>query len=324
MKKLFTTLLTAALLTASAAAYAVNPGEYVNHQWAAGDGMEGFYGEIKLCRLEGDGRVPSFEIFGITTRDSIEPRVCYAGIINKNTPERATGTLMYKLTNNERTEAFSGKPQKGIWLADINSADSNISIDLKANTLVGLRKIEDTKLPIGDSENGLFTNAEYRYNGPKLDNNGDMAMKVVALAKLRSLLGERLNLKEESYKLVFLQKNNALVKVERAGKELTYMVNDNLCNIKALNNAGEQTTLLQVPEQTGPFGNAHCTGDEVLVRDDSSRTAQIVGILNNADKVICYRTEKGEKLEGNDLWYYVELPNGKQGYVYSSYIKYDD
>ncbi len=55
------------------------------------------------------------------------------------------------------------------------------------------------------------------------------------------------------------------------------------------------------------------TGDGVNVRSEASLASKVITSLNKNDRVVCV------KLTGN--WYRVRLSNGKEGWVYSKYIK---
>lgn len=317
MKKKFSGILVGTLLALGATAHAINPGHYVNQRYAAADGFMATYGEIKICRLEGFANLPKIEVFSLITRDGMEPMECYAGIINQNGPARATGTLMYKLTNNERIAALRG-PQKGTWLADINSTENDIRFNLRDEGKIGFAAIDGKKLPI-------YCEDEFKYINNEIQDEGIAVMKIVALAKVRSLIGKSFNVKDQSYRLCFTQGNNEILEVYEQGKKAEYQIFNNLSGIRELKSGGGYTELLVgSPDHEGIFGNAICTADEVLVRNESSREGEIVAVLNKNERVIYCHAAKGEQLGESNVWIYVKLNNGKRGYVFGKYIKLKD
>jgi len=315
MKKLFSALLTGALLTTAVSAYAINSGHYVNQRYAAADGFTATYGEIKICRLEGFANLPKIEVFSLITRDGMEPMECYAGIINQNGPARARGTLMYKLTNNERIEAMR-TPQRGTWLADINSTENDIRFNLRDDGKIGFAAIDGKTLPV-------YSEDAFKCIDNEIKDKGMAVLKIVALAKVRSLLGERFNVKDQSYKLNFTQGDNELLEVHEKGNKATYQIFNNLTSIRALTSGGSYKELLVGSAAQGEsFGNAICIGDEVLVREESLREGAVVAVLNKNDRVIYDHATKGEQIGESNVWAYVKLKDGKRGYVFGKYVKY--
>lgn len=142
------------------------------------------------------------------------------------------------------------------------------------------------------------------------------------MAKFRALGGESMNLRAQSYKLELTGYDTDIFTVLENGVEKKYSVSNNLRFISEMKEDGTSRELCSAKPEQGPFGNATCIGDDVLVRSDSSRAGEIRGVLNKGDVVKYYYFEEGETVGDSNRWAYVMLKNGEHGYVFNKYIQY--
>lgn len=317
MRRLVCSLLALALLGVGAVAQAVVPGYYLARTYRQADHFDAVVGTIQLRRLEGDASLPKLEVFCISTSDGERVGDSYAGIINHHGPARATGTIMFKLTAQERRDLLAGKPVKGTWLKGINTEIDNVRFNTISDTRISCWSMEGEAFPIP-----YKLPNEYRYLDGQLGGETEIALKLVALAKIRGLKGESFNLRAQNYQLELTDYDTDILTVEEGGVAKKYSVANNLTNIIEINGEGGGKTLCSADLENSPFGNAICTGDDVLVRNDSSRAGEIVDVLNKGDVVKYYNFEEGETIGDSNRWAYVMLKNGKTGYVFNKYIQY--
>lgn len=316
MKRIFCSLLTMALIGVGVVAQAIDPGCYFARSYHEADKFNAVDGAIEVRRLEPENGLPQIELFCISTGAGERAGDGYAGIINHHGPARALGTVMYKLSTQERSDLLKGKFVKGTWLMGVNATLNNVRLNTITDTRIDCTPNDNESFPIP-----VILPQEYRFLDGKIG-EVDLAMRIVALAKFRVLNGESMNLRAQSYKLEITGYDTDIFTVVENGVTKKYSISNNLMYIHEMHDDGTSRVLCSANPEQGPFGNAICTGDDVLVRSDSSRAGRIVEVLNKGDVVKCYYFQEGEAVGDANQWAYVILKNGQAGYVFQKYIQY--
>ena len=70
---------------------------------------------------------------------------------------------------------------------------------------------------------------------------------------------------------------------------------------------------------TKKFGNASIKGDGVRIRETSSTTATILGLLYTGDRVQIIN----QIYSNGSWWYYIKTESGVKGFILTQYAKYD-
>jgi len=318
MKKLFFGALLTGLCALNTMAWAIGPGLYCSST----GGDEGFNGKLVICRLDGDQaakKLAPLEVFSITSYDGVEPITLYAGVLNQNNENEAVGTVLYSMGNGDRYECgWNNQFRAGTWLGDFKKTKPNIVIKKEATGL-GF-----TNLP-GAEPLQVTTSKDYKFTNANFSGENELALKIVALAKVRTLWEEKLKLKDQTYKFTH---NDAakkhIVEVLEAGISKEYEITDDLSRIGNIYDRGNKTQeLIATTPKPVVFGNARITGTEVLVREAPNRACAIRGTVNTGDRIAVQRYEQGAYVDGQYQWAYVQLTNGTYGYIYGRYVKED-
>ncbi len=316
LKKLKAAALAFGLCSLSSVALAITPGTY----YCSMDNVEeGTYGSLVICRLEDEqGRIAPVELVGITAYDGVESQHYYAGVIQQNDAQIATATILYELTKSEFIQlCFEQKFTSGKWLAELDAKKPNLRICLNSNNHLSFESIN------GAAPLEIPMQERYRYMGEDISLDNNVALSVVALNKVKALRGLSAEVRNQQYitndNEKFKQRN---IQVKEGNNITEYVVSKDLSRITMNYDGGNRSQeLLSFVPKAAHFGNAVITGDDVLVRQEPSTKAEIVGVVNKGDRVKVWKYCDGERVDGQYKWATVRLKDGTYGHIYGKYVK---
>ena len=213
-----------------------------------GKGEDSFYGSVTIASINGDTartHFPDTDFFSITTFDGVEPIRLYAGILHKNKANYAEGTLLYSMSNSERTAAGWNKEfATGSWHQDVNCTKSDIRFTFK-----------DGKLSYSYADPKLLPPRNgYSYFGSKIPGMAnELALKICVLEKLlrhwcwssEAPVGNKYSF---SYNDSFQFHNILLSKPKTAVQE--FSLDDQLTDLSYIYDEGNRTiNMLWIPKQ---------------------------------------------------------------------------